>query len=680
MTQSADPRRRARRGGAPPLVLLVRALVPAAYAAALLAGVYAPERAWSFVAVSILASFTAYFLWRIHGVAMLPPVLDPELERGELGLLAVLALSTALQVTGAPTPWALLAYSVLLIGLAASVPLLALLVLPLGAISLWAANPPALEALAHLEAVALVSGAVLFWERRRRRQIQLALDKLQLHREHLREGGPGERARPDEMLYEHLVKVKEGTGAHGAVLVLARPRGEMFVRELVSDSHAVRESAVLKVEGTTFQWILENRRHLQIPCLRDPASRLGYYTGNVPVKSFLGVPVVAGDQVEGVLAVDGLQENAFTEAHVPTLTVAAHQVATILAQVRALDAAKREVRDFKHLQEFSKGLATCRAVPEVVGVMLETLRTRNQPEFSAVALLGEGKELRIEGVGDARWGALQGQTFRSGDGLAGWVLESRRYLTYLDERSRRPLFGKQVKSPEFQSLILQPLTAGEEALGVLCVGALAPKAFDLATVDVCEIVAQQGAEALGRIRAHGELERLATTDPLTGLRNRRVFFERLEEEVRRTRRYEQGVSVLLLDVDHFKKINDTFGHPAGDAVLEALARSVETFARETDLVARYGGEEMAVLLPNTTEAGARALAERLREGVEKLEVPWEDKSIPVRVSVGVACLEGEREPADHLVARADRCLYAAKQGGRNRVVAYAEIREYDSWK
>lgn len=680
MARSASVRRRARRGWAPSLALLPRALVPAAYAAALLAGVYAPERGWGFLALAVLASFTAYFLWRIRAVAVRPPALDPELERGELGLLAVLALSSALQLVGVTKSWAFLSYAVLLVGLSSSVPFPALAVLPLAAVSLWAASPPDGEALVQLEAVALVAGAALFWERRRRRRLQVALDKMELDREHLRGGGPAERADPDAMLYEHLAKVKEGTGAHGAVLVLARPRGELFVRELVSDSHAIRESSVFKMDGTAFQWILQNRRPLQASCLQDPSARLGYYTGSVPVKSFLGVPVFDGEQVEGVLAVDGLRENAFTDAHVPILTVAAHQVATTLANARALEAASREVRDFKHLQEFSKGLATCRTVPEVVGVMLDILRTRNQPEFSAVALLGEGKELRIEGVGDPRWGDLQGQTFRAGEGLAGWVLESRRYLAYLDERSRRPLFGKQVKAPELQSLILQPLLAGEEAVGVLCVGALAPKAFDGATADVCEIVAQQAADALGRIRAREELERLASTDPLTGLKNRRVFFERLEEEVRRARRYEHAVSVLLLDVDHFKKINDTHGHPAGDAVLEALAGRVATFARETDLVARYGGEEMAVLLPNSDERGARALAERLREGVEALEVAWEEAPIPVRVSVGVACLEGPADRADRLVARADRCLYSAKQKGRNRVIAYSEIREYDTWK
>ncbi|MEW6489219.1 MAG: sensor domain-containing diguanylate cyclase [Thermodesulfobacteriota bacterium] len=683
----ANPRRRARRArgenspAAPALAL--RALVPAAHGAALLGGLFSPEPGLRPAALAALAGFIGYFLWRIQALVFRPRTSD--LERAEVGLLAALGLSTALEAAGVPAAWALAAHAVLLVALAASVSFPALLVLPLAAVPLWKGD---VSALLHLELVAGAAGVAALFEKRRRGRLQLTLDKLRLDQEHLDgppQAGVGARrelSRFDDLLYTHLQQVKEHAGAHGAVLVVASPRGELFVRELVSDSHDLREDRVLNLEGTAFSWVLENRKPLSVGNLRDPASRLGYYGPGVPVRSFLGVPVLDGEQVQGVLAVDHLRENAFGETQAAFLKVGAHQVATILTQLRDLEQWKRRSNDYQHLHDFSKSLVTSRSVPEVLDLFLVTLQTRVKPDFSALALRAEEGRLRFHKVGDGRWAEWEGREFPAADGLAGWVLDGGPYLYYETPRegARRPLFSRELRAPEFGSLILQPLRAGGEAIGILCAASLSARAFDPAAVQFCEFLAQHGAQGLCLLRAHEELDRLARSDALTGLANRREFFARLAAEIQRSRRYEHGLSLLLLDVDHFKKVNDVHGHPAGDAVLRAVARALAGFARETDLAARHGGEEFALLLPSTAEAGARAVAERVRAGIEALQVEWEGKVLPVRASLGLAALEGDLEGADALVARADQALYAAKQTGRNKVVAYSEIREYASWR
>jgi len=684
MARSANPRRRTRRDDSPgPAALALRALAPAAYGAALLGGLFAPDRGLQLSTLAVLAAFIGYFLWRIH--ALVARSAAPDLERAEVGLLAALALSTALEATGIPPVWSLAAHTVLLVGLAASVSFPAILVLPLAAVPLW---KEALPALVHLELVAGAAGVAFLLERRQRRKLQLSLDKLRLDQEHLDgqpqagSGAKSDLSHLDDLLYNYLQQVKEHTGAHGAVLVVASPRGELFVRELVSDSHDVQEDRVLNLEGTAFQWILENRKPLSVGRLRDAFARLGYYGGGVPVKSFFGVPVLEGDQAQGVLAVDHLREDAFTEAHGTVLKVAAHQVSTLLTQLRELEQWKRRSNDFQHLHDFSKSLVACRAAPEVLSLFLATVQTRVKPDFSALALLDADKGLRFSVVNDPRWAELEGKRFSPADGLAGWVLESGQYLHYDTPRegARRPLFSRDLRVPDFGSLILQPLRASTDTIGVLCAASLSARAFDSSAVQFCEVLAQHGAQGISLLLAHEELERLATTDALTGLANRRLFFDRLTAEILRSRRYEHGLALLLLDADHFKKINDLHGHPAGDAALRAVAQALAGFARETDLAARYGGEEFVVLLPSTTEEGARILAERVRAGVEALRVEWEGKPVPVRVSVGIATLEGEKDTGDALVARADQALYAAKQTGRNKVVSYSEIREYASWK
>ncbi|QSQ25745.1 GGDEF domain-containing protein [Pyxidicoccus parkwayensis] len=174
----------------------------------------------------------------------------------------------------------------------------------------------------------------------------------------------------------------------------------------------------------------------------------------------------------------------------------------------------------------------------------------------------------------------------------------------------------------------------------------------------------------GNIEAayHDEIYRLTTMDGLTQIYNRRYFDEQLDRELSRSRRYERVLSMVLLDIDFFKKVNDTFGHLAGDSVLKQLASTVRTKIRREDVFARYGGEEFAILLPEVALGGTRQLAEKVRRLVEKQRFEFDKQHIPVTVSVGIATLEPQHREAGDLVRTADERLYEAKSSGRNRVV------------
>jgi diguanylate cyclase (GGDEF)-like protein/PAS domain S-box-containing protein len=164
-----------------------------------------------------------------------------------------------------------------------------------------------------------------------------------------------------------------------------------------------------------------------------------------------------------------------------------------------------------------------------------------------------------------------------------------------------------------------------------------------------------------------ELEARSITDRLTGLKNRHAFEERLAEEIKRADRYKTHLSLLMLDVDHFKQFNDTFGHLAGDQVLQHVARLIQERARSTDFVARYGGEEFVIILPNTDAAGALKLAERFRKVIGGAS--WGNRA--VTVSIGASSLNAEVSNGSFLVSDADKALYFCKQRGRNRA-AHAE--------
>jgi diguanylate cyclase (GGDEF)-like protein len=168
------------------------------------------------------------------------------------------------------------------------------------------------------------------------------------------------------------------------------------------------------------------------------------------------------------------------------------------------------------------------------------------------------------------------------------------------------------------------------------------------------------------------LEEEATVDVKTGLANYRVFYTRLRDEWERSERYKLQLSVVMFDLDDFKRVNDSVGHPAGDRVLREFGMLVSGGARGTDLAARYGGEEFAMILPHTDRQRAERVAERVRAAVAEFRFLEPEHTLPVTVSAGVATFDAETDiaSAEQLVAAADRALYAAKKAGKNRVVVH----------
>jgi diguanylate cyclase (GGDEF)-like protein/PAS domain S-box-containing protein len=169
--------------------------------------------------------------------------------------------------------------------------------------------------------------------------------------------------------------------------------------------------------------------------------------------------------------------------------------------------------------------------------------------------------------------------------------------------------------------------------------------------------------------------RAVFVDHLTGVANRRAFFEAAELELQRNRRAPRPTALILIDADHFKRVNDRYGHPGGDAALRELGRLLASTFRQVDVVARVGGEEFAVLLPSTTLAGAAALAERLRVLVAEQPIHYDGSEIVCTVSAGVAASDGTALTLDTLMKRADRALYAAKANGRNRVECWTPTQD-----
>ena len=209
----------------------------------------------------------------------------------------------------------------------------------------------------------------------------------------------------------------------------------------------------------------------------------------------------------------------------------------------------------------------------------------------------------------------------------------------------------------------------------LVAAARAGEPFTAAERELFSYLAAQAALSLENVELHEHVQRQAVTDELTGLSNHRRFQEVIATEVERSRRFDQDLGLVLLDIDNFKQINDTFGHQQGDRVLREVARVLRESCREIDEPARYGGEEMVVALPQTDLEGAYQLAERMRTAIEELEVSRGDGDGVLRVtaSFGVASLPRSAEGKDDLIEAADRALYSAKRSGKNRTIRAAPL-------
>jgi diguanylate cyclase (GGDEF)-like protein len=180
--------------------------------------------------------------------------------------------------------------------------------------------------------------------------------------------------------------------------------------------------------------------------------------------------------------------------------------------------------------------------------------------------------------------------------------------------------------------------------------------------------------ALTKARMYTEMEKLATIDGLTQIANHRKFQDIVTTELERSQRYTTPMTLLLMDIDHFKKFNDTYGHPVGDLVLQMVAKTLQASIRNTDYCARYGGEEFVVVLIQADESQSRILAERIRKAVEGLQIHNDGKELRVTVSIGSATYPYDAQSKQELIDNADKAMYASKQNGRNRVSFFSQIK------
>jgi len=233
---------------------------------------------------------------------------------------------------------------------------------------------------------------------------------------------------------------------------------------------------------------------------------------------------------------------------------------------------------------------------------------------------------------------------------------------------KRPIIKKSqrafAKNYKTNNCAIIPLICHDRVVGVLNLADKIDEIYSRADVAFIELFGQLIGASIGNMKLFEKIQRQATTDGMTGLANHKTFYEILEKELWRSRRYGGLISLIMIDIDNLKKINDTYGHRAGDRVIKEVSRRIKACIRQIDTAARYGGDEFAVILPNTALTEATIAAERMVDSVSGAPVTWKKDQIPLSISVGLGQYDSDCSP-EEITSKSDQALYTAKQAGRN---------------
>ncbi|MFY9268905.1 MAG: diguanylate cyclase [Candidatus Manganitrophaceae bacterium] len=338
---------------------------------------------------------------------------------------------------------------------------------------------------------------------------------------------------------------------------------------------------------------------------------------------------------------------------------------------------ERTSQRMHRLYELSLALTTERRIAALLEKLVEGAKELIEVEGAILFILHPGTdEILMSATAGMEIETQPLERFASKLGLFGLAYEKRAPVM-VEDPDRHPLKeNTPLHRPLLRHLLSIPLIRNEKIAGILTVINKKEKEepFSSDDIDALSMLCVNAAVAIDNARFLEETEKQAITDGLTGLYNHREFQKRLSEEIERAERYDKTLSLMMLDIDHFKVFNDTYGHPVGDAILKEIAKMIRQGIRAIDFPTRYGGEEFAVILPETAGANALKVAERIRQSIDSAPfVTPAGQPVRLSVSVGIAFFPEDGKKREALILAADQALYFAKKTGRNRVSHYADV-------
>ncbi len=486
----------------------------------------------------------------------------------------------------------------------------------------------------------------------------------------------------EEMLNVALKQICSTFNAPGGAVVLIDSTNGIFKRRVtygLSEEYKnlidpqkivlTKNNYINDVLKTREPWVVKN-------VLQDPrfepwreTATMGKYIG------FISTPLIARNEKLGVLNLYFDQECNLKERELKFLGILADQVSVAFMRAQYEESNAYKIKQMTALYEFSQKIGSNLKLDDALNTVLGEVTRLLKVDYTLIRLLNEEtQELEVvatHGIPDEE--KLKLPLLHSSLGLPGEILKTGRPI-YIPDVHQDPRLREYTLLKGQETYLGVPLRVGEKIIGVLSCMTTVPRAFSEDEIAYLSIIASEAGIALENARLYSVTKELTLTDALTQLSNVRRLHPQLEDELARAERYGRKVSFVMIDIDHFKKYNDTHGHPRGDIVLQKVAQLMMQHVRVLDQVYRYGGEELCIVLPETDKETAYQVAERVRQVIA--EYPFYGKQTQpdgnLTISAGVATYPTDAVSKDGLIARADEALYQAKAHGRDQVRIYPD--------
>jgi two-component system, cell cycle response regulator len=473
-----------------------------------------------------------------------------------------------------------------------------------------------------------------------------------------------------QTLFFTLDLLRHTLGLHSAVLLMVDEASQRLrIVEWASSSDEIASGTFSAATGAVGA-VYQRGVTMNLERLRPGYDGICYYRQPAGISAFIAVPVRDGGTVRGVLCADRRHDQPFSQPEDALLEHAALQLMRALENQRLFVQLSRSKREHAVLARVSQSLGAARTEREVFQAVLDAAAEIAPYDLAAVTRYDPDTEVHC-----VRWatgegaGRLLNLRFRDNASLAAMAVKNHHYLPYRGEfdPASQVVYTRKANLDGMQSLLILPLLVRDGAIGTLAFAARPREAFGEHLRPALSALASQLAVALSNVESVQRLEELATTDGLTGCFNKRYFNEHFQAKLSAAERFGRKLSLIITDIDHFKLVNDTYGHATGDTVIRELGAVLGRLKRQTDIVARFGGEEFCLLCEETDAAGATRLAERVRLELEATTFETEVGKLQVTCSLGVATYPDHARTLEALFEASDRALYKAKHAGRNLV-------------
>jgi diguanylate cyclase (GGDEF)-like protein/PAS domain S-box-containing protein len=487
----------------------------------------------------------------------------------------------------------------------------------------------------------------------------------------------------NDVLDKILENVAKVVPQDGATVVLVDDLGKATFAGVKSGKNYERMKAILSLnldvmEFNSFKKMEKTREVLIISDTHSHADWSDSIKESKWIRSYLGVPIIGQDVLLGFINLESGMRDFFKPEHGQRMEIFANYAATALMNAKLYSEVRFYADEMAIFYEISQTVASGEGLERTTLEVFEQLKKVIPIDLFFLALYEPTEKILSYYMYQKDGERIEIKPFKITEkpSLARFMMEKKKTVYIPDFKADDVELKEdqviQLAGVDNRTILGIPLIHRGGALGVLSVQAADPNAYSESQVKLVETIAHQTGIAMDNAKLFEKMQQMAITDGLTGLYNRHYFNLILTNEVERAKRYESPLSLVMLDIDHFKVVNDTYGHLAGDELLQEFSKVCRKPLRQTDTMFRYGGEEFVLLLPETKLDEALAVAERVRAKIEGTTFVTHKGDIHITVSAGVSEFGPQTSSLNAFIESTDTALYAAKEAGRNCIREYSQ--------